>query len=298
MSQFTRRSFIQRSAIAAGALVTGGFRHVGAEEAKRSAADWVTLGRSGVRVTRLGLGTGSNGGRDQREMGQEEFTRMIRHAYDRGIRFFDTAENYGGMHQMLSTALEGIDRDSYVIQTKMRINPEADPWETIDRFRRELRTDYFDSFLMHCAMSGEWTTELQPLMDRLDEVKEKEAIRSHGVSIHGLAPLSIAADCDWLDVSLLRINHDGTYMDGPTGQWAEPGVHDEALAHIKKVHASGCGVIGMKIFGNGDFTDPQQRDDSVRYVMSLDCVDAIVVGCKSIEEVDEAIERVDRHLNT
>lgn len=294
MSKLTRRNFLQSGAAAFGVLA-GAPTVFGSE--KRSATDWVTLGNSGVKVTRLGMGTGSNGGSIQRQLGQEKFTKLVRHAYDRGIRFFDTADNYGQMHEMLSIALKGLPRDSYVIQTKMKINKELKPMDEIERFKKELDTDYFDSFLLHCATSSDWTQQYNMLMDGLDEAKEKQRIRSHGASCHGLNPLRAMPGTQWLDVALLRVNHNGTHMDGPTGEWAEQGHRDEAVAEIKKIHAQGTGVIGMKIIGNGDFTQPEQRDASIKYVMGLDCVDAVIIGFKSPQEIDEAIERMNTHLN-
>ncbi|MBI1389601.1 MAG: aldo/keto reductase [bacterium] len=297
MSKLTRRAFIHQSAIALGAAA--GSRSFAAETvARRSAVDWVTLGKSGVKVTRLGMGTGTNSGAIQRELGQAGFTRLVRHAYDRGIRFFDTADNYDGMHEMLAEALKGVDRDTYVIQTKMKWHGDYVPQKEIDRFRKELNTDYFDSFLLHCTTSGKWTDELRPMMDGLEEAKAREAIRSHGASAHGLNPLADMHGCPWLDVALVRVNHDGTHMDGPTGEWTEAGRRDEALGHIRKIHAQGSGVIGMKLIGNGEFTDAERRDRSIKFVTQLDCVDAFIIGFKTTDEIDEAIERIDTHLNS
>ncbi|MFB3787498.1 MAG: aldo/keto reductase [bacterium] len=298
MSHITRRDFLKSGAALAGTLA--GARYVPAAETakvKRSATDWVQLGRSRLRVTRLGIGTGTNGGQVQREMSQEAFTAMIRHAYDRGIRFFDTADNYNEMHEKLAVALKGIDRESYTIQTKMNWHGEQDVNKTIDRFRQELQSDYFDSLLMHCTTTAAWPQELQRLMDSLDEAKSKQWILTHGASCHGLNPLRAMPGVAWLDVALLRVNHDGMHMDGPTGEWAEAGRRDEAVEEIRKIHTAGTGVIGMKIMGNGDFTEKSRREASIQFVMGLDCVDAVIIGFKSPAEIDEAIGLMDKHLN-
>ncbi len=298
MKCLNRRQFLGQSAAVLGAIATASTPFASETSAgKRSCTDKVVLGRSGVKVTRLGCGTGTNGGAIQRELGQKEFTRMIRHAYDNGIRFFDTADSYDGMHEMLAEALKGIDRSTYAIQTKMRLHDGASPMKDTDRFRKELNSDYFDSFLLHCMQAPDWTTSQHKLMDELEEAKQKKIVLSHGASCHGLKALKDMPGCEWLDVALLRVNHDGTHMDGPEGTWAEPGSHDEAVAEIKKIHTSGTGVVGMKLIGNGDFTKPERREASIRYVMSLDCVDASVIGFKSTAEIDEAMRLMDTYLN-
>jgi hypothetical protein len=301
MTQLKRRDFLKMGAALGGSVVTGAYTAVAQQPAlKRSATDWVTLGKSGIRVTRLAFGTGSRGGRVQRELGQKKFTRLVRHAYDRGIRFFESADSYGEMHEMLARALKGIDRSSYKLMTKIRPAEAADvedPQKTVDRVRRELNSDYFDILLMHCLQIANWTTEYRRLMDRLDELKEKQVLLAHGASCHGLTALRTMPSADWLDVALLRVNHNGTHMDGDTGEFGEPGKHDEALKWIKKIHATETGVIGMKLIGNGDFTDPEQRDASIKFVMNLDCVDAVTIGFKAPSEIDEAITRINKHLN-
>ncbi len=298
MSKLTRRQFLRNSAIAAGVFAGSTSLASEGSKIKRSATDLVTLGRSGIQMTRLGFGTGSNGGRIQRELGQKKFTKLVRHAYDRGIRYFDTADNYREMHEMLAKALEGVDRDTYFIQTKLNFNRSKNVPEAIDRFRKELKTDYFDSLLLHCTRTADWPSELERQREEFSKAKQKNIIRSHGASCHGLAPLRAMPDCEWMDIALVRVNHDGSHMDGPSGDWAEKGRRDEAVAQIRKIHQNGAGVIGMKIIGNGDFRDPARRDASIKYVMGLDCVDIVVIGFKTPAEIDETIERMNTHLNT
>jgi len=292
MDRLTRRRFLRDSLITVGAVAT--VRDV--FPARRSAIDKVVLGKSGVQVTRLGIGTGSQGGRIQRELGDEGFKRLIRHAYERGIRFFDTADSYR-THPMVAQALKGIDRGSYALQTKMRWRSDLNPFETIDRFRKELDTDYFDSLLLHCLRTADWKETLKRQMDLLSEAKEKKLIRSHGASCHGLLPLEAMVGCGWLDVAFVRVNHNGAHMDNLRPEDNEPGDRDRAVPSIRKIHQAGTGIIGMKIIGEGDFRDPAQRDASFKYVMGLDFVDAVIIGFASPAEIDEAIERMNTHLN-
>ncbi len=293
-----RREFLRSSATLAGVLAGTSFSWSSeVPSVKRSATDWVTLGKSGIQVTRLACGSGTNGGHVQRTMGQTAFTQMIRHAYDQGVRFFESADNYDQMHEMYAEALKGIDRSTYKQMTKIRWNDTQDVLATLDRFRKELNSDYFDIVLLHCVSTANWPEELKRLRDGLAEATQKKIILAHGASCHGLNPLKAMPGVDWLDVALVRVNHDGTKMDGPKGEWEEKGNRDEAVSYIQKIHQSGTGVIGMKLIGNGEFTDPQRRDASIQFVMKLDCVDAVTIGFKNPAEVDEAIERMNKHLN-
>jgi predicted aldo/keto reductase-like oxidoreductase len=299
MSERSRRDFL-KGTLAAGVVVAGPHRWARADAAvKRSATDWVTLGGSGVKVTRLAFGTGSYGGKVQRELGQEGFTRLVRHAYDRGIRFFETADAYSGMHEMLAIALRGLPRDSYRLMTKYRLREPEDPKVTIDRFRRELESEYFDILLLHCVRVPDWARQHERLRDALSEAKDRKVILAHGASCHGLLPLrAFPANTSWLDVALLRINPVGTRMDTlKQVDTDDLGDVNEVVGHIQEIRGKGTGVIGMKIMGEGQFKTPEQRDASIRFVTRLGTVDAVTIGYKTEAEIDEAIERLNTHLN-
>jgi aryl-alcohol dehydrogenase-like predicted oxidoreductase len=294
----SRRDFFKTTLAAGVAAATGGFA-VPARAARRSATDWVTLGNSGVKVTRLALGTGTFGGKIQRELGQEQFTRLVRHAYDRGVRFFETADNYRGMQVMLANALKGIPRDSYRLMTKYRLREQENPKATIDRLRTELNSEYFDILLLHCVRNKGWADEFARLRDEFSEAKQKKIIVAHGASVHGLLPLRDFPGQKWLDVALLRVNHDGARMDRvDRNDGAEKGDVNEVVSHIKKIHEQGTGVLGMKLIGEGQFTTPEQRAASLKFVMKLGTVDAVTIGFKNTAEIDEAIARIDTHLNS
>ncbi len=147
MAHYTRREFL-KSGIAAAALAGAGSLPLRA--ARESATDWVTLGKSGVKVTRLAFGTGTMSGQVQQSLGQEGFTKLVRYAYDQGIRFFETAESYGASQTMLGVALKGIPRDSYRLMSKVTTFHEGvDPQQKIDELRKLSNTDYFDVLLLH-----------------------------------------------------------------------------------------------------------------------------------------------------
>ncbi len=296
MPNFSRRDFLRTTALAAGAVAAG----PRAFAAKRSATDWVELGNSGVKVTRLAFGTGTFGGKIQRGLGQPEFTRLVRHAYDRGIRFFESADSYAGMHEMLAEALKGIPRDSYRLMTKLRARGTETPQATIDRFRKELNSEYFDIALIHCVRTPDWPEQFKPLRDSLSELKDKKVITAHGASVHGLLPLrAFPATTNWLDVALLRVNHNGTKMDSlRMTDSDDKGDVSEVVSHAAKVRQQGTGIIGMKIIGEGAFKTPEERDASIKFVMKLGTVDSVTIGYKSTQEIDEAIARINTHLNS
>jgi predicted aldo/keto reductase-like oxidoreductase len=293
--RLNRREFLKTSAAALSAgLVAPSL----AGAAARSASDLVPLGTSGVRISRLGIGTGSNNGAVQRDLGQEGFTRLVRAAYERGVVYIDTAHNYE-THGMVRQAIKGLPREKLFIQTKL-------PWHLpefadhaaghIDRVRRELDTDYVDSLLIHCTTTHTWTTDLRPMQDAFDEAKAKGQIRLKGVSCHGLPALSAAATHDWVDVHLARVNAQGRHMDGAAGEWSEKGERDVVMTHLRTMHARGHGIIGMKLVGNGEFTRSEDRDEAMRFVLTCGCVDAVVVGVDSVAQLDETIARMNRIL--
>ncbi|MGH7554233.1 MAG: aldo/keto reductase [Longimicrobiales bacterium] len=292
MNRLSRRDFLKTGVAATAIAATP------ALAAKKSATDWVTLGRSGVQVTRLAFGTGTFSGRVQRELGQEGFTRLVRHAYDRGIRFFETADAYAGMPQMLATALKGIPRDSYRLMTKYRLRDQTDPRGTIDRLRKDLNSEYVDILLMHCLRSPAWPDEMKKLQDEFSEAKAKKIIVAHGASCHGLQPLRHFPGNQWLEVALLRTNHKGVKMDSmQTRDTDELGDVSEVMTHARKIHSQGMGVLGMKLAGEGQFTSAEDREKAMQFVMKSGAVDAVTIGYKSPGEIDEAIERMNRALN-
>ncbi|MCC6588957.1 MAG: aldo/keto reductase [Bryobacterales bacterium] len=295
MSNFSRRDFL-RTSLSAGAL--GLSAQPWAKAATGSAAtEWVTLGKSGVKVTRLAFGTGSNGGRVQRQLGQEEFTRTVRHAYDRGIRFFETAESYGDMHRMLGIALKGIPRDTYRLMTKVTTREGADPQAKIDELRKLANTEYFDIALLHFQHTATWPEDTVRWQDGLQEAEVRKAVVAHGASVHGLPALRRFPGNQWLQVALFRTNHKGAKMDAEDYMTREPGNVPEVLSHVTKVGKQGIGVIGMKLIGEGAFTDREARQRAMRFAFREAGVQSVTVGYKSTAEIDEAIENLNLALS-
>jgi aryl-alcohol dehydrogenase-like predicted oxidoreductase len=280
--------------LAAGVLAgTGGLP---IRAAGGSATDWVTLGKSNVKVTRLAFGTGSISGQVQRNLGQDGFNRIVRHAYDNGIRFFETAESYGDMHRMLGIALKGIPRDSYRLMTKVTTHPDGNPQEKIDELRKLANTDYFDICLLHWQHVASWPSDSLRWQDGIAEAQVKKAVVARGASVHGLPALRKVPGNEWLEIAMIRMNHKGSHMDAEDFNSPGPGNVNEVVDHVKQVHRQGMGVISMKLVGEGSFTAREDRQAAMKFAFRNAGVDSVTVGYKNTAEIDEAIENLNLAL--
>jgi aryl-alcohol dehydrogenase-like predicted oxidoreductase len=251
---------------------------------KFSASDTVTLGRTGITTSRLAMGTGTVGvghHSHQTDLGIQGLSKLLLNSYDdHGLRFFDAADSYGS-HPHVAEALKHVDRTKVTVLTKSWARDAQTMRADIDRFRRELSTDYIDVFLMHCLTEGDWTTRYRPVMDVLEEAKQKKIIRAHGCSCHSIEALRAAAKSPWVDVDLARVNPIGSHMD------ADP---DTVVSVLREMKASGKGVIGMKILGQGDMRNRQ--DEAIRYALGLGILDAFTIGAESIVEQNDLVRRI------
>jgi 1-deoxyxylulose-5-phosphate synthase len=293
MSNFTRREFL-KTGLAAGTIAITGSLPLLAQ--RQTATDFVTLGRSGVKVTRLAFGTGSFSGQVQRELGQDGFTRLVRYAYDHGIRFFETAESYGEMHKMLGIALKGIPRDSYQLMSKVTtFHDGVNPQEKLDELRKLANTEYFDIMLLHWQHTGTWPSDTGRWQDAILEAQSKKAIVSRGASVHGLPALRRVPGNKWLDVAMIRVNHKGKSMDAEDYATAGLGNVSEVVEHVKEVRKEGMGVISMKLVGEGTF-NREDRRQAMKFAFKNAGVDCVTVGYKNTAEIDEAIENLNMAL--
>lgn len=308
--KLNRREFIKGTAAVAGAVFisqyTRGAETTPAASVKKTAVDQVTLGKSGLKLSRLGLGLGTRNGVEQRNLGQEGLNSLIKYAYDQGITCLDTAESYQ-TRSMIAGAVKGLPREKLFIQTKISVSggrgrrataaAPANNLEKIEGFLKEFEVEYIDSLLIHCMTNPAWDEQTKQMMEDLDKAKEKGYIRSHGVSCHSLGATTKAASLEWVNVNLVRINPQGVLMD--TKQEAvfssvsstETDV-PAVVEQLKIMRKNGHGVIGMKLIGEGAFKDIEQRKKSLFWVMQSDIVDAVIIGVKSKEEIDEAIKNI------
>jgi predicted aldo/keto reductase-like oxidoreductase len=293
-TRFSRRSFLKRSAAGSLLLAQAGL-WCEAAPVQRTAADQVTLGNTGVRLSRLGMGTGSDSGHIQRALGKEGFNSLVHYAFDQGITYFDCAQQYATF-DWIGDAIKGLPREKLFIQSKINHQPE-DILKEIDLHRKTFNTDYVDSLLVHCMIHKNWPETWKRVRDGYDQAQEKKWIRAKGVSCHSLPALRDAVASDWPEVHLVRVNPQGAFMDGPQENYNM--VQNETgpvLEQLKIMHDKGRGVIGMKMVGNGTFVNPEDRHKALKFAMSRPEVNAVVIGFKSRAEVDEGIRRMNAVL--
>src|SRR5215467_6035523 len=291
-----RREFLHGAAYAAGAACVAGaawlpttrFAHrtvpiPATLPRKFAASDTVTLGSTGIQTSRLAMGTGTVGvghHSHQTALGMKGLVDLLANGYDQGLRFFDAADSYGS-HPFVREALKHVPRDKVTVLTKSWARDPATMRADLDRFRKELGTDYLDVFLMHCLTEADWTTRYKGVMDVLSEAKQKGIIRAHGCSCHSIEALRAAAASPWVEVDLARINPAGPYMD------ANPGTVIPVLQQMK---ANGKAVVGMKILGAGELR--HRQDEALKYALSLGVLDAFTIGAESIGEQQDLLERI------
>jgi 1-deoxyxylulose-5-phosphate synthase len=282
-----RRDFLRHGSLAGGAAVLGwnAFpRHLYAGTKPKNAQDIVTLGRTGIQVSRLAMGTGTNGvgkaSNQTRGLGLQGVADLLHAAYDEGITFWDLADQYG-THPHAHRGLDAVPRDKLVIMTKTHASTEAEMRSDLDRFRKEIGTDMLDIVLLHCMTSADWPKEKAGAMAVLSEAKEKGIIRAHGVSCHDFGALKVAAASDWVDVDLARLNPAGTIMDASV---------EEVVAVLADMKRQGKGVIGMKILGAGRLVD--RIDDALQYALASPVIDCFTIGSESQKQFQDLVGRI------
>jgi aryl-alcohol dehydrogenase-like predicted oxidoreductase len=283
-----RREFLVRSATSLGAawLTSSSILNALATQplaSKFSASDTVTLGSTALKTSRLAMGTGTVGSghhSHQTALGVKGLSDLLLNGYDHGLRFFDAADSYGS-HPHVAEALKHVQRDKVTVLTKTWARDPASARADLDRFRRELGTDYLDVCLMHCLTESDWTERYKGVMDVLSEAKEKGTIRAHGCSCHSIEALRAAAKSPWVEIDLARINPIGASMD------ADP---TTVVGVLREMKAAGKAVVGMKILGQGDLRNRQ--DEAIKYALSLGLLDAFTIGAENKMEQEDLIRRI------
>ena len=285
-----RREFLRHSATTLGAAwlaksaARAALLHAEPLATRHAAHDEVVLGKTGIRTSRLAMGTGTmgyGGSSDQVRLGKAAFVNLLLNGYHQnGLRFFDGADSYGS-HPYIAAAIKQLPRDKITVLTKTDTRDPQGVSDDIDRFRRELGVDYIDVLLMHCLTKDDWTTRYRGVMDVLSEAKEKGIIRAHGCSCHTIGALRAAAASPWVEVDLVRLNPLGSYMD------AKP---DAVQGVIREMRLQGKGIVGMKILGQGDLRDRPAQ--AVRWALGTGVLDAFTIGAESQQQQDELVKYI------
>lgn len=278
-----RRHFLRSAAM--GTVALHSFpHHLFANSTKKSASDRIKLGPRHIEVSRLAQGSGTDGvggsSNQTRKLGMQGLADQFRAAFDNGITLWDSADQYG-THPNVKLALKGIPREKVAILTKTHASTEKEMRADLDRFRRELGTDYIDILLLHMMVEDDWPARKKGAMAVISEAQEKGIVRTHGTSCHTLGALKAAARSPWVEVDLARINPASIYMD------ADPGT---VLAVLKEMKAAGKGVIGMKILGAGKLRN--RVDESLQYALAQDCVDCFTIGTESRAEMEDLLKKI------
>ncbi|MBM3793954.1 MAG: aldo/keto reductase [Acidobacteria bacterium] len=280
-----RRNFICKGAVAAGAVSLANFpHHLLAGTTKKNASDRILLGPKKIELSRLAMGTGTNGvggsSNQTKKNGVTGMSNLLKAGFDNGVNFWDTADQYGS-HPHVKEGLKLVPRDKVVLLSKTRANTYQEAKADIDRFRRELNSDYIDILLMHCMLEGDWPERRKGVMDAITEAQEKGIVRTKGVSCHTIEALRASARTPWLEVQLARINPAQVAMD------ADP---KTVISVLRELKSQGRGVIGMKILGAGRLRN--KADECLQFALSLDCVDVFTIGSESRAEMEDLVSKI------
>jgi aryl-alcohol dehydrogenase-like predicted oxidoreductase len=299
--KLTRRQFLEHAALAAVVLAStpacqsAGPSPSSLAPANRTAADLVPLGNTGLKVSRLGIGLGSSNGAVQAAGGQEKFNGFIKHAFDQGITMFDTATNYTTF-RMMGPAIKGLPREKIFIQSK--IEQPVNILDAIDNHRKQFNTDYVDSMLVHIQFRENWVETWKRALEDYAAAQDKKWIKARGVSCHSLPALRAAVTTDWTQVHLVRVNPQGFRMDTER-QVQDTRVADDikpVLAELKKMREKKRGVIGMKIFGDGQMKTDAEREASLKFAMGMEEIDSVIIGFSSVEQMDAGVKMMNKVL--
>jgi aryl-alcohol dehydrogenase-like predicted oxidoreductase len=281
-----RRDFLVKSAMGVAATWLGPKSWAAAMPpvaGKFSAADIVSLGQTGIKTSRLACGTGTvgfNHQSNQSALGIQGLADLLWQGYDHGLRFFDTADSYG-THPHVAAALKKLPREKITVMSKSWARNATGMRADIDRFRKELGTDYIDILMMHCLTDDDWTEKSRGAMDAISEAEEKGIVRAHGCSCHTIGALRASASSPWVQIMLSRVNPIGSHMD------ADP---NTVVATLRAGRQAGKAIIGMKILGQGDMRT--RVDEALKYALSLDLLHAFTIGAESRKEQLDLINRI------
>ncbi len=277
-----RRAFLKGGT--ASLLALNAFPYAAYAGTKKYATDRVKLGPMKIECSRMAMGTGTNGAggssNQTKKMGLKGMGELFKAGYDQGLTFWDSADQYG-THPHVKEGLKGVPREKVTLLSKTRASTEKEMRADLDRFRRELNTDYIDILLLHCMMDDDWPERKKGAMAVISEAKEKGIIRTHGTSCHTLGALKTAAKTPWVEVDLVRFNPAEVAMD------ADP---QTVLGVIREMKKNGKGIIGMKVLGAGRLRN--KADEAIQYHISHQEIDTFTIGAESRAELEDLIKKI------
>jgi predicted aldo/keto reductase-like oxidoreductase len=290
-----RRRFLISGTVATlglGVLDLG--RHAWAASSPPQIRRFPSLGRTGLEISDISFGSSRTTDPD-----------LVRHALERGVNYFDTAEGYqdGRSEETLGEALQGA-RDRVILASKVKVGartPRAEIMKALEASLRRLRTDHIDVYFNHAVNdvarleNGDW-------FEFADRAKEQGKIRFTGMSGHGgklVECLDFALDNDLVDVILCGYNfgQDPSFHQRFTARLDWVAVQPDLPRVLEKAHAKGVGVIAMKTLRGARQSDMRPYEQggasfaqaAFRWVLSNPNVDALVISMTSREKIDEFI---------
>ena len=230
---------------------------------------YVTLGKTGLKIARLGFG-----GIPIQKI-DAEGTRVLMHKMrDMGINYIDTARGYTVSEEYLGYALEGI-REDFIVATKSMSRDKESMARDIDISLKNLRTDYIDLYQIHNATPEQLDQVCAPggALEALLEAKAAGKIRHIGLTAHGLETFKKALDMDWVETFMFPYNI----------------VENQAESLIRKCKAKNIGFICMKPLAGGAIEDATL---ALRYICANDAVTVVIPGMAEEKELEQNLAAV------
>lgn len=234
------------------------------------------LGKSGLKVSRLCFGTLTMSPL-QRDMTPEEGARLLVHAYERGVRFLDTADLYG-TYPHIRLALKDV--PDYIISTKAYCWDKKTTQEALERAFRGVGRDYIDLFMLHEQESLYTLRGHEEALVFLAKMREKGHIGAVGVSTHFAGCVKAAAKFPMIDVVHPLINYAGIGI--------QDGTREDMEDSIRIARSAGIGIFAMKSLGGGHLI--RENRIALEYARTSPLLDSVAIGMQTIAEVDANVD--------
>jgi len=232
----------------------------------------------------------------------EDRVRLVRYAFDRGVRYFDTAGNYMESQSLLGEGLKDIRKDVYLV-TKVETTDPAKVRGAVEKSLGELQTDYLDAILIHGTPGLEQMTVERAMEVHAELVKLRdEGVAKHiGLSAHSYFDKALACiSTGGFDLCMLSYG----YIPRGYNQLFSPRMLELRNACVAKAHELGMGVAAMKVVGGGflgarsgyvvpEFENTRLKQlpsAAIRWVLDDDRIQLLVIGMRLREEIDTNIK--------